>query len=94
MAANNRPDFPTMDQVEKANHEQLAWWYGRYTRTQENHGPNGRALQETRRNDAGAIRQNRTWWCLVFRRVDSLLNFPRVLNAKVLLCGLQRFVRQ
>jgi len=23
----NRPDFPTMDQVEKANHEQLARWY-------------------------------------------------------------------
>jgi hypothetical protein len=24
---DKRPDFPTMDQVEKANHEQLAWWY-------------------------------------------------------------------
>ena len=24
---DSRPDFPTMDQVEKATHEQLAWWY-------------------------------------------------------------------
>ena len=24
---DKRPDFPTMDQVEKASHEQLAWWY-------------------------------------------------------------------
>jgi len=23
----NRPDFPTMGQVEKASHEQLAHWY-------------------------------------------------------------------
>jgi hypothetical protein len=23
----DRPDFPTMEQVEKASHEQLAWWY-------------------------------------------------------------------
>jgi hypothetical protein len=23
----DRPDFPTMEQVEKANHEQLARWY-------------------------------------------------------------------
>jgi hypothetical protein len=23
----DRPDFPTMDQVEKADHEQLARWY-------------------------------------------------------------------
>jgi hypothetical protein len=23
----NRPDFPTMEQVEKASHEQLARWY-------------------------------------------------------------------
>jgi hypothetical protein len=24
---HDRPDFPTMEQVEKANHEQLARWY-------------------------------------------------------------------
>ena len=24
---NDRPDFPTMEQVEKASHEQLARWY-------------------------------------------------------------------
>jgi hypothetical protein len=24
---SNRPDFPTMEQVEKATHEQLARWY-------------------------------------------------------------------
>jgi len=24
---HERPDFPTMEQVEKANHEQLARWY-------------------------------------------------------------------
>jgi hypothetical protein len=24
---DERLDFPTMDQVEKASHEQLAWWY-------------------------------------------------------------------
>jgi len=24
---SNRPDFPTMEQVEKASHEQLARWY-------------------------------------------------------------------
>ena len=27
MGLDNRPDFPTMEQVEKANHEQLARWY-------------------------------------------------------------------
>ena len=27
MGLSNRPDFPTMEQVEKANHEQLARWY-------------------------------------------------------------------
>jgi len=27
MAVNDRPDFPTMAQVEAASHEQLAWWY-------------------------------------------------------------------
>jgi len=27
MAVNDRPDFPTMDQVEKASHEQLAAWF-------------------------------------------------------------------
>ena len=24
---HDRPDFPTMEQVESANREQLAWWY-------------------------------------------------------------------
>ena len=24
---NARPDFPTMEQVEKADREKLAWWY-------------------------------------------------------------------
>jgi len=27
MAVNDRPDFPTMEQVEKASHEELARWY-------------------------------------------------------------------
>ncbi len=27
MGVSNRPDFPTMGQVEKADHEQLARWY-------------------------------------------------------------------
>jgi hypothetical protein len=27
MGLSNRPDFPTMEQVEKADHEQLARWY-------------------------------------------------------------------
>ena len=27
MGVGNRPDFPTMEQFEKANHEQLARWY-------------------------------------------------------------------
>lgn len=27
MAVNDRPDFPTMEQVEKASHEQLAAWF-------------------------------------------------------------------
>lgn len=27
MAENERPDFPTMEQVEKASHEQLAMWF-------------------------------------------------------------------
>ena len=35
----NRPDFPTMEQVEKANREQLARWYrflpSGYTRDQQ-----------------------------------------------------------
>jgi hypothetical protein len=26
-SANDRPDFPTMEQVEKATLEQLGWWY-------------------------------------------------------------------
>jgi len=26
-AVNNRPDFPTMEQVEKASHEDLARWH-------------------------------------------------------------------
>jgi hypothetical protein len=27
MGLGDRPDFPTMEEVEKANHEQLARWY-------------------------------------------------------------------
>ncbi len=27
MNTADRPDFPTMEQVEKAGHEQLAYWY-------------------------------------------------------------------
>lgn len=27
MGLDTRPDFPTMEQVEKADHEQLARWY-------------------------------------------------------------------
>jgi hypothetical protein len=40
---HDRPDFPTMEQVGEANHEQLARWYRflifrRYQRTAEDHG--------------------------------------------------------
>jgi hypothetical protein len=51
----NRPDFPTMRQVEKADHEQLARWHRflplwRNNRSAENHGAD-RAIKTERSGD-------------------------------------------
>jgi dihydrofolate reductase len=55
---HDRPDFRTMEQVEKANHQQLARWYRflafrRYQGTAEDHGQDCGAIQKVRRHGSG-----------------------------------------
>jgi len=69
----DRPDFPTMEQVEKANHEQPARWYrflpsGDTIGTAEDHGQDCGAIQKVRRHDSGPGEKDR-FLSLIFATV-------------------------
>jgi len=71
---HDRQDFPTMEQVEKANHEQLARWYRflpsfrRYQGTAEDHGQDCGTIQKVRRHDSGLGEKDR-FLSLIFATV-------------------------
>jgi hypothetical protein len=49
---HERPDFPTMEQVEKANHEQLARWY-RFLPSGDTKADSGRSWTGLRSDSKG-----------------------------------------
>jgi hypothetical protein len=60
----DRPDFPTMEQVEKATHEQLARWYrflpsGDTKEQQKIQDHIGGTIQGTRRHESGTVEKDR-----------------------------------
>ena len=69
----DRPDFPTMEQVEKADREQLARWYRLLPsgdtseqRKIQHRLADSRAISENGRHDAGAQQEDWFWRRVVF----------------------------